>query len=215
MTKCGRFELEYYPPLIIGTISFVILLIKSTISLRKRRQGNQIHLDTSNDTETRPLLANSNGYGTTEGSDTKLTKEEIKALHFDVARLPDTNIDGKQHGYVQEVYKNISQRLRVCVEYVLVILSLALHISPFFSRQLHREFRDAAFIPLVQSIFWLYVFILVTIRIVNLKKVSIRLPNLWVHTTALYFSVFPSFDHFQIGYCQPNNEDSSTSILHN
>lgn len=77
------------------------------------------------------FLANSNGYGTTEGSDTKLTKEEIKALHFDVARLPDTNIDGKQHGYVQEVYKNISQRLRVCVEYVLVILSLALHISPF------------------------------------------------------------------------------------
>lgn len=56
VTKCGRFELEYYPPLIIGTISFVILLIKSTISLRKRRQGNQIHLDTSNDTETRPLF---------------------------------------------------------------------------------------------------------------------------------------------------------------
>ncbi|MCP8717953.1 MAG: ATP-binding cassette domain-containing protein [Asgard group archaeon] len=204
VTKCGRFELEYYPPLIIGTISFVILLIKSTISLRKRRQGNQIHLDTSNDTETRPLLANSNGYGTTEGSDTKLTKEEIKALHFDVARLPDTNIDGKQHGYVQEVYKNISQRLRVCVEYVLVILSLALHISPFFSRQLHREFRDAAFIPLVQSVFWLYVFILVTIRIVNLKKVSIRLPNLWVHTTALYFfSFFPALITFRSAIVSP------------
>ncbi|KAL6450715.1 YBT1 ATP-dependent bile acid permease [Candida maltosa Xu316] len=186
ITKCARLELQYYPPLIIGSISLIILLTKSIISLRKKRHSIQL----TDNGESHPLLANSTDYGTTSN---KETKEDIKGLHFDVCRLQES-----KDGYIKEVYKNLSERLRVCVEYVLVISALALHLSPFFVKNLHHEFKKVPYVPIVQSLFWFYIFIIVTIRVINLKKVSIRLPNLWIHATTLYFwSFFPSVITFR------------------
>ncbi|KAG5421468.1 YBT1 [Candida metapsilosis] len=189
ITKCARLKLDYYPPLILTGVSFLILFTKSLISYKKRR--GQIKLPD----DTRPLLATSDNYGATTVTTTdnkELTKEDLKALHFDLARLSDTNIDGTPHGYIKEVFKNTSESLRVSVEYVLVILSLGLHLSPLVAKKLDKEFRGTH-IVLAQVILWTYLFIIVTIRVINMKRVTIRLPNLWVHTTALYFfNIFPT-----------------------
>lgn len=211
ITRCARLELDFYPPIVLGSVSFLILAVKSLISLQKRRKNQgrgEIYLDESAQ-ETRPLIATSDNYGATTTTaadgplmvtttDNKtLTKEDLKALHFDLARLPHTNIDGTPHGYVEQVYKNMSERLRVSIEYILVILSVFLHFSPFIVKPLHKEFKHT-FIPCVQSIFWLYVFVIVSIRVANMRRVSIRLPNLWIHTTALYFfSFFPALLTFR------------------
>ncbi|CAD1812854.1 unnamed protein product [Candida parapsilosis] len=196
ITKCARLRLDYYPPLLLTIVSFAILFVKSLISYNKKRRGGQIKLPD----DSRPLLTTTDNYGATNISttdDQKLTKEDLKALHFDLARLPDTNIDGSPHGYIKEVFKNTSERLRVSVEYVLVILSLGLHLSPLVNRKLGKEFRNTH-VVLAQLIFWVYLFIIVTIRVINMKRVAIRLPNLWIHTTALYFfNIFPALLTFR------------------
>ncbi|KAI5960459.1 YBT1 [Candida pseudojiufengensis] len=188
ITKCTRFKLDYYTPIILTSISLTILLIKTIISYSKKNK-NKIQL---NENENRPLLATSDNYGSTNITTTdnkKLTKEDLKSLHFDLSKLPDTNLDGTPHGYVQEVYKNMSERFRIAFEFILVLLSLILHLSPFFLKPLHKEFKHT-YIPLVQTIFWSYIFIIVSIRVININQVYIRLPNLWIHTTALYFFYF-------------------------
>ncbi|KAI5958337.1 YBT1 [Candida theae] len=173
ITKCARLELDYYPPLILTTISLLVLLTQSLISRRRIKLQDE-----------RPLLAT-----TTTTTTTTTTKEDLKALHFDLAKLPDTNIDGTPHGYVKEVFKNTTESLRVSLEYVFVILSLGLHVSALFKRELYA-------IP--QVIFWFYLFTIVTIRVINMKRVTIKLPNLWIHTTALYFfNIFPTLLTFR------------------
>ncbi|KAI3405616.2 YBT1 [Candida oxycetoniae] len=205
ITKCARSKLDLYPPVIFGGVSLFILVTKSLVLFvkQKRANGGEIQLDT--DVESRPLLASNgesplplasnsdNRYGATSN----MSKEDLKALHFDLSRLPNTNIDGTPHGYVKHVYKDIGERVRVSAEYILVLLSLFLHFAPFVVRALQMEFKNT-YIPLVQTCFWIYVFFIVSIRVANLRKVLIRLPNLWVHTTALYFcNFFPSLLTFR------------------
>ncbi|KAI5953498.1 YBT1 [Candida jiufengensis] len=192
ITNCTRLKLDFYTPIILISISFIILFIKTIISY-SRKSKIKIELK-ENENENRPLLASNGNYGSITD---KLTKDDLKALHFDLSKLPDTNIDGTPHGYVQEVYKNISERFRVAFEYILVILALALHLSPFFIKPLHKEFKHT-YIPVVQTVFWSYLFIIVSFRVINMNKVFIKLPNLWIHTTTLYFfNFFPSLLTFR------------------
>ncbi|CAI5758659.1 unnamed protein product [Candida verbasci] len=168
MTKCGRYNLQFYPPILIGLTSLIILFI----NVFKKKS---IKLDE------RPL------------------KNDIKSMHFDLSRLPDTNIDGEPLGEIKQVFKGTGERLRISIEYILVILSLALHISPFFIKIQDLE------ITIINTIFWFYLFILVQIRIINMKKVSIKLPNLWIHSTTLYFfSFLPSLLTFRSGILKGN-----------
>ncbi|KAK6459277.1 P-loop containing nucleoside triphosphate hydrolase protein [Scheffersomyces xylosifermentans] len=190
-TRCGRDKLELIPPVVIGASSLSILLIKSSISIAKRNKRIKLA-----EGESQPLLATQDAYGAI--STEPQSQPSLKSRHFDIVRLPDTNVDGSPHGVIEEVYKDTFERLRVCIEYLLVIVQLGLAISLSFANAFHKEFQYAPYIPIVKAAFWFYAFIICSIRVANLKKVNIRLPNLWVHSTAIYFfNFFPTLLTFR------------------
>ncbi|KAG2735537.1 hypothetical protein G9P44_001751 [Scheffersomyces stipitis] len=198
LTRCGRNKLAYYPPLVVGSISFVILVIKSSISLYKRRQSIRL-----SENESQPLLASSTGYGAVDPAAIQNESISLKARHFDIVRLPDTNEDGSPHGVIQEVYKDVYERVRVVVEYLLVAFQVALALSLFFYADSAKEFKHEPLTPYVKSTFWLYLLVIATFRVINLRKVNVRLPNLWVHSTTLYFfNVFPTLLTFRSALVQ-------------
>mmetsp|Transcript_7000 Transcript_7000/g.8876 ORF Transcript_7000/g.8876 Transcript_7000/m.8876 type:complete len:1644 (+) Transcript_7000:14-4945(+) len=187
ITRCSRDNyLDFGLPLILLVASSLVLVIKSTNSILKRNKSVKLQGE-----ETRPLLSTSNAYGTIEDEEPR--KDAIKKAHFDLSRLTDTNEDGSPHGHIQEVYKNALERYRVSLEYLLVALQFGVALSSFFVKDLRKEWKDTPYVPVTKALFWAYLFILCTIRTMNLKRVTIRLPNLWVHSTTLYFfNFFPS-----------------------
>lgn len=187
ITRCSRDNyLDFGLPLILLIASSLVLVIKSTKSILKRNKSIKLQ-----DGETRPLLSNSGAYGTIEEEEPR--KDAIKKAHFDLNRLTDTNEDGSPHGHIQEVYKNACERFRVSLEYLLVALQLGISLSAFFVRDLRKEWKNTPYVPVTKALFWAYLFTICTIRTINLKKVTIRLPNLWVHSTTLYFfNFFPA-----------------------
>ncbi|RLV94170.1 ATP-dependent bile acid permease [Spathaspora sp. JA1] len=194
ITQCTKYNLQLYPPAVIGIASASILLSKSILSYAKSFRNS--HQDSDNQ-ETKSLLSTRNDYGSAT-QDGSISKPSGKSLHFDLARLPNTNEDGTPHGHVELVYKSITERIRVSSEYILVVLALALHWSPFFLDTIAHEFKHAPYVPWVQAGLWTYLFLICTIRIINMKQVSIRLPSLWVHATAIYFlNFFPSLFTFR------------------
>lgn len=198
ITRCTRDKLDYYPPLILGLVSFIVLLAKSVISISKRHRKIEL-VD-----ENQPLLARADAYGSIDG---KVPEISIKERHFDISRLPETNDDGTPHGQVKEVFKNALERFRVCVEYSLVVIQLALSLSLFIVKDFIEEFKHS-YIPLVKSIFWFYLFIVASFRIANLRKVNIRLPNLWVHSTTIYFlNFFPNILTFRLALVRSSSEN--------
>lgn len=187
ITRCSRDNyLDFGIPLILLLASSLILVVKSTKSILKRDKTIKLQ-----EGETRPLLSNSGAYGTIEQEEPR--KDAIKKAHFDLNGLSDTNEDGSSHGHTQEVYKNAFERFRVSLEYLLVAFQFGIALSSFFVRDLRKEWRATPYVPVTKALFWAYLFTICTIRTMNLKKVTIRLPNLWVHSTTLYFfNFFPA-----------------------
>ncbi|CAH2355283.1 ATP-dependent bile acid permease [[Candida] railenensis] len=192
ITNCTRnYVLNGIYPVLFGGTSFIILTTKSAVYLYKHRKGNH-----SNTGESEPLLAATDAYGSTEGPSAEPIS--IKERHFDLRRLPDTNDDGTPHGKSELVYKDTADRIRVCLEYIIVILSLALELSTFFVHDLHHAFKHYQYVPVIKSLLWAYIFIIVTIRVCNLNKVHFYLPSLWTHSTTLYFfNFFPTIISFR------------------
>lgn len=185
VTQCARYKISLYPPIIIGSISFFILFFKSLKSYLKSKA-----VKLQDNDEDRPLLANTDAYGSVSQATDKAT---LKERHFDLSRLSDRNEDGTPHGKVQSIYKTPLQRFAVTFEFFLVILQLALSLSLFFVNDLKKEFHHHPIVPYVKTAYWFYVFVIVSIRVSNLKKVNVRLPNLWIHSTAIYFfNFFPA-----------------------
>ncbi|KAK6465385.1 hypothetical protein DFJ63DRAFT_310481 [Scheffersomyces coipomensis] len=186
ITRCGRDQLDSIPPVLIGGISLTILTLKSLISFyNNKKRSRNIQLG-----EDRPLLSNVDAYGSINTPSTKLEDVSLKSRHFDLVRLPDTNEDGTPHGHIKEVYKDAFERLRVSIEYLLLIIQLGLTLSLFFVQDAIDEFKHTTYIPIIKAIFWFYLFIICSIRIINLKKVNIKLPSLWIHSTTVYFFNF-------------------------
>lgn len=181
VTRCGRDQyLDFGYPLLVGGLSLAVLASK-TVALALKKP---VHLSG----ETRPLLASSGACGSAETPEVS-----VKERHFDITRLPDTNDDGTPHGQVHEVYKNGKERLRVAVEFLLVTAQLGLCGALFFDRSLVHEWRKTPWVPVAKSAFWAYAFVLVALRTANLRRVVVRMPSLWVHSTTLYFfHLFPS-----------------------
>lgn len=174
-------------PAILFTVSFLILFSESFRAILRKQKG--IRLEAG---ETQPLLASSDAYGSvTEPLSTN--EVSMKDRHFDITKISNTNDDGTPHGYVKEVFKDACERLRVSFEYLLVILQLGICFSMFFVKDFRKEWKSTPYIPVVKTMFWAYLFIVATLRVINLNRVAIRLPNLWIHSTTLYFfNFFPA-----------------------
>lgn len=191
-TGCARDRyLDFGIPAVLGVASLSILTIKSILSTFKSRKTISL------DDEHRPLLAIPDAYGAV-ATDSSKNEVSIKSRHFDLVRLSDTNQDGTPHGQIQQVYKNGAERLRVCVEFLLVLIQFAISVSLFFVADFKTEWEGKSYIPITKTLFWGYLFVIASFRIVNLKRVNIRLPSLWIHSTTVYFfNFFPTILKFR------------------
>ncbi|CAK7894389.1 ATP-dependent bile acid permease [[Candida] anglica] len=182
VTKCARTTyLDGLYPLVVGGASFALLSVKTSIHLYKH--GKKTGAPSA---ETQPLLAAADAYGSVEAPE-EIANVSIKERHFDLKRVPDTNEDGTPHGKRQLVFKDTADRFRVCVEYLAVILRLALAISMLFYPEFKHYWRKTPFTAWIQIFFWTYIFVIVSIRVGNLNKLRLHLPSLWSHCTVLYF----------------------------
>lgn len=179
-TPCSRQYIETYSYLVVGVVSSATLALKSLQSYIKTKKHIQL------EDETRPLLAHSDAYGAIDVPKKELS---IKSRHFDIQRLSDTKDDGTPHGHIEEVNKGLGDRFRVCFEFVLVMFQLASSISLLFVKDFQREF-VGSYIPFIKSLFWAYAFLVVTIRVINMRNTNIRMPSLWAHSTFIYFFLF-------------------------
>lgn len=110
---------------------------------------------------------------------------DLKSRHFDLVNLPETLIDGSPHGHTVRINKSGWDKARVYFEYFLIILNLLASICLFFVTQLQLEFSFNISVILLS--FWAYNFILVTVRVLNINRLNFDFPNLWVHSTSIYF----------------------------
>lgn len=198
-TSCWRHQTESLVPIVLGSVSLTILALKSASSIyRHKLAPNRIKLPENDEegggNESRPLLANRDAYGaitTTDESSPQSPPLEVsvKDRHFSLNRIPDTNEDGSLHGVVQFVYKSGGERFRVALEFLLVLIQFAYTLSLNFVPSVHKEFKHSH-APLIRTVFWVYILMIVFIRVLNMKRVVIRMPSLWVHSTTLYFFNF-------------------------
>ncbi|CAN3363621.1 ATP-dependent bile acid permease [Diutina catenulata] len=164
LTRCSRERLEVVPAVAIAGLSAVVLAVSAAHQWRRRR----VRVDTE-----RPLRAE--------------PEVSVKAKHFDLTRLPDTNADGSPHGTTKWVYKTTCESMRVALEWVLVASEVAIAAAPFFNHhiKLSAPARSA------QLALWTYLLVLVSVRTLNIRTVRVPMPNVWVHSTAAYFFAFP------------------------
>lgn len=182
--SCARTLALFYGPLVFGSIS--VFLFVANIIAAKFRASKATELSEEN----RPLLASPDAYGAVPTHpDAVKVDLTIKQRHFDLSQLLDTNDDGTPHGQLQEVPKGLGDRLRVACEYVLVLFLLAISVATFFSRTFADEWRLYP-VSLVLLLYWLYAFVLCSIRVVNMSRVKISVPAIWGHSTALYLFYF-------------------------
>lgn len=191
ITRCGREGLDLYAPLAIGLLSISVLAVTFLVAWNSRSRSSP---------ESEPLLPSDarDVYGTNPES--FLTLALLKDRHFDLAALLDTNIDGTPHGRPLIVPKDAWERARVASEFVLVSVQLVLLVSLFLAMDWPRE------IAFAKSLFWGYAFVLVTSRLVNINRVWVKLPGLWIHSATLYFMHFiPSVITFRLALINPSN----------
>lgn len=182
---CARVAAELHAPLVVGAASAAFLAAKTAHSWYRRRQPVALPLSDEN----RPLLASPDAYGAI-GNDPSAaapanTPLSLKARHFDLTMLLDTNDDGTPHGLLQEVPKLLLDRVRVSAEYVLVLVQFAVAVATIFLKPFAREWHGRL-VASVLAAYWGYAFFLCTVRMINIARVHIRLPSLWAHSTALY-----------------------------
>ena len=176
--ECFRYKyLDFEVPFFALTIA-IIGFILHFFFLRKRERNHKFA-----DDESRPLMTNNTSYGSTLLKDER-SSISIKERHFDLMRLPNVSDDGTPHGQSLLVSRSSSDRLRFCLEYVLVFSMFAISISSIFMDGFRSEWKGFK-IPIVKALFWGLLFLLINIRVI-LYKSKIYIPDLWSYSTVLY-----------------------------
>lgn len=185
--RCARTQGLFYIPLAVSGVSLVYLAAASAKYYSKKKQPIALS------EENRPLLANPDAYGAIGSHpDLKTPQLSLKDRHFDLSLLPDTNEDGTPHGQVKDVSRGLADRIRVAVEYCLVIFQLAITIVTLFVQDFEEEWGNFP-VSATLTFYWAYAFMLCSVRVINISKNRVAAPALWAHSTALYmFYVLPS-----------------------
>ncbi|OBA19390.1 P-loop containing nucleoside triphosphate hydrolase protein [Metschnikowia bicuspidata var. bicuspidata NRRL YB-4993] len=182
--QCARTQVLFYAPLAIGGMSLAYLAVSSARFFT--RKETPVALSEEN----RPLLANPDAYGAIGSNpDLKAPQLSLKDRHFDLSLLSNTNEDGTPHGQMKDVPKGLSDRIRVASEYCLVIFQLAITAATLFMSDFSEEWNLFP-VSLALTAYWLYAFLLCSVRVINLSKVRVAGPSLWYHSTALYMLYF-------------------------
>ncbi|EGV63978.1 Transporter of the ATP-binding cassette (ABC) [Yamadazyma tenuis] len=187
ITVCSKDRyFNYLLPLITLCISAVVLAIKTSQSVLKRRKRIQLT------DESRPLLAASSGVAKyNDDNDKDDIYKDIKSKHFDLTRLQNTDENGQPLGHYIEVPKDTTEKVRLVVEYLILACQLGGAVVVFFVPELHAEF--GARNSIVRLVYWAYLFAIGSVRIINISKTHLRLPSLFAHTSVLnFFNLFPA-----------------------
>lgn len=186
VSKCFRDNyLEYLIPLLLGLTSAFIIALDVLL-----RGAGRIKLEEDSKEETRPLVAQADVYGSISLPENE--EVSLAERHFDLARVPDTNDDDTPRGYIEEVNRSTSDLLKSSMEFVAIVLEIGLSLSSFVVKDLNNEWPQLR-IRLLRSLFWIYIFVLKTVRIRYSDFSASLCPSLSSHCTMLYtFSLFIS-----------------------
>lgn len=199
VSHCARTETMFYAPVAIASSSAAILLVKSLVSYSRGPKNDSVSLAEEN----RPLLASPDAYGAVNSqfnqsqSTSSEPKMSLKDRHFDLTQLSDTNEDGTPHGVTKDIYKSVSDRTRVALEFLVVATQLGLATGTFFLSEFRHEWKKLP-VSIALVTFWAYALFLASIRLINISRVNLRLPSLWAHSTTLYLLyIIPSVVFFR------------------
>ncbi|ODV98301.1 hypothetical protein PACTADRAFT_48088 [Pachysolen tannophilus NRRL Y-2460] len=202
-TACGRhILLDGLIPGVVAILSALYVITRLSV----RNSCKKHHYSSNNsafpNVETQPLLStpinplenNDNSYGAASSNGGIVVPATVTQRHFDIAKLEAKKDDGSPHGYVEIVFRSLKERIRVCIEEILLIAHVGIAICTLVIPELADEWVDTPFIPKLKLGIWTYALIICTIRLANLSNIGTqRLPNLWNHSVFLYTaSVFPS-----------------------
>lgn len=195
VSHCARTNTMFYFPMVVAGASASTLAVKTLISYTKRG-GNVTSVSLPE--ENRPLLASPDAYGAINNAvSVEKPQMSLKDRHFDLTQISNTNDDGTPHGVTKEVFKSISDRTRLALEFLLVFAQLSIAIATFFIHPFQKEWKNLP-VSLTLACFWGYAFVLSSIRLFNISKVHLRLPSLWAHSTTIYLLfLFPSIVFFR------------------
>ncbi|GMG56141.1 unnamed protein product [Ambrosiozyma monospora] len=186
-TTCGKNQLlEKYPAyLAILSVALVLIRLYNT-----RNTKSSVALRTNSETE--PLLCQQQlGFGAVNevyeednSSESQLT---IAQKHFDIKETSQKDDDGNPLGTAEIVFRDFSEKLKVALESILLVLQLAISASPFFFKSVAQEWKSDNLVPYYNLVFWGYLFILGAIRLATISNgLGHRLPDLWYHSFFLY-----------------------------
>lgn len=116
--------------------------------------------------------------------------ELIKRQHFDIHSLSYTNDDGSPHGTEIVVYRNLSERLKVALELLLLVIQTLIHLSLLVVPHVAADWKHVRYSLYTRFVFWAYLLTLAGLRLANVnntwKLYLDKFPNLWACSTSAY-----------------------------
>ncbi|GME72796.1 unnamed protein product [Ambrosiozyma monospora] len=186
-TECSRNQLLFLPSVLaFGSIImslYYILTTKSTGSIKLPPPGE---LEPLLGTNSQPKITfNSTDL---ENSNFNPSTNLITQHHFDLDNDGLSDFHGKSLGYTKLVYRDFSEKTKVALEAFLLILQVALSITPFIAKELSEEFSGHSTTFIFNLVSWLYLLGVSSLRISTASNgLSEKFPDFWYHSFTLYF----------------------------
>jgi ABC-type multidrug transport system fused ATPase/permease subunit len=185
VTTCGRLQtIEYRIPALILGVSAIT--VGGSLLVKRIRYANSNGSEIAGKDENQALLDDTaSGVQRYDGSDLLLEVENVKKSHFDIASLAPVKLNGDSHGMLKKLNRSPVEKLRVILEFLLILVELGLQISKNFTEN---EFTSDDIS--INIALWSWLLVLTSIRVFNLNDDNPHLlnlmPNLWINNFVTY-----------------------------
>lgn len=172
---CWRHRLAVYPAAAVGAALAAVLVVKLVQMARRHRivlDGDDSLAATHTQSETNEPVTNSSA---SAGA-------KLRHQHYSLDQLGQVD-----HGITKPVFKGVGDTVRVALEFLLVATIVTCNALALWNRHVKVDQTTLQ----VNLAVWSYLFLIVTLRVINMRRVRIRLPSLWVHLTTAYLLLFP------------------------
>ncbi|CAN3376822.1 hypothetical protein DIURU_001603 [Diutina rugosa] len=175
LSLCWRHRLAVYPAAAVGAASAAVLVVKSVQMARRHRivlDGDDSLAATHTQTEANEPVTNSSA---SAGA-------KLRHQHYSLDQLGQVD-----HEITKLVFKGVGDTVRVALEFLLVATIVTCNALALWNRHVKVDQTTLQ----VNLAVWSYLFLIVSLRVINMRRVRIRLPSLWVHSTTAYLLLFP------------------------
>ncbi|AOA61209.1 Transporter of the ATP-binding cassette (ABC) family [Komagataella phaffii CBS 7435] len=205
ISPCIRKSLldSYLPAaIVVGSLLYLLLIGAQQIKTHRKLYAKD---------ETQPLLEPANGsptdysntYGTIDYEEEQSTAElTTSQKHFDISRLEPLKDDGTPLGLVKYVQRDGWEKVKLILEFVILIFQLVIAVVALFVPSLNQEWEGYKLTPIVRVFVWIFLFALGSIRALN-KSGPFPLANI----SLLYYivNIVPSALSFRSVLIHPQN----------